>query len=62
MVRRIQAFESRVFGGMDQSAERIAHKSGNTGVISVVIKYWAPADPPVPILAPMVRWTILTWR
>jgi hypothetical protein len=40
----------------------IAHRSGNAGRFSVVIRYYAPADPPVPRRVPMVRWTIFTWR
>lgn len=43
-------------------AERMAQRSGKSGAISVVIRYWAPADPPVPTFVPIVRCTILTWR
>ena len=41
---------------------RISHRSGNAGCASVVRRYCAPADPPVPGLAPIVRSTIFTWR
>src|ERR1043166_2446825 len=44
------------------SSERIAHKSGNAGWLSVVSRYSAPADPPVPAFVPIVRCTIFTWR
>jgi 2-polyprenyl-6-methoxyphenol hydroxylase-like FAD-dependent oxidoreductase len=42
--------------------ERMSHRSGNAGRNSVDLKYSAPADPPVPIRAPMIRSTILRWR
>lgn len=59
---RIQAIEKPGFGCMDQSEDRIAHRSGKIGVISVVSRYCAPAEPPVPGFEPIVRWTIFTWR
>jgi hypothetical protein len=37
-VGRIQGIENADFGQMDQSAERMAHKSGKTGVINVDIR------------------------
>lgn len=40
--------------------ERIAHRSGNAGRNSVPRRYAAPDEPPVPVLAPMIRSTILT--
>lgn len=39
---------------------RISHKSGKNGLSSVVARYAAPLDPPVPRLLPIVRWTIFT--
>ena len=48
--------------GTHQNSVRIAHRSGKMGRESVVRRYSAPVEPPVPILAPMVRSTILTWR
>jgi hypothetical protein len=44
------------------SAVRIAHRSGNSGLNRVFLRYSTPAEPPVPVFMPMVRWTILTWR
>src|SRR5205814_3668085 len=41
---------------------RISHRSGNNGLESVVARYAAPVDPPVPRLVPIVRSTIFTWR
>lgn len=48
--------------GVDHSSERIAQRSGKAGWLSVFITYSAPADPPVPILVPIVRCTIFTCR
>ncbi len=39
----------------------MAHKSGKVGRPTVVRRYVAPAEPPVPRLPPMVRSTIFTW-
>ena len=44
-----------------QNRLRTSHSGGNAGR-SVLRRYAAPADPPVPIFAPMVRSTIFTWR
>ena len=41
---------------------RTAHRSGKAASKSVVRRYAAPDEPPVPALSPMVRSTILTWR
>ena len=41
---------------------RTAHRSGKAASNSVVRRYAAPDEPPVPALSPMVRSTILTWR
>ena len=38
-----------------------AHRSGKVGWPSVVRRYVAPAEPPVPWRPPIVRSTILTW-
>src|SRR5204863_6801024 len=46
----------------DHSWPRIAQRSGKSGWKSVLRKYSAPADPPVPVLVPIVRSTIFTWR
>jgi hypothetical protein len=37
------------------SSDRIAHRSGNSGWFSVVIRYSEPALPPVPRRVPIVR-------
>ena len=42
------------------NCERISQRSGKIGVMSVVARYCAPLDPPVPIFAPIVRCTIFT--
>lgn len=47
-------------GFVVQSCERISQRSGKIGVMSVVARYCAPLDPPVPIFAPIVRCTIFT--
>src|SRR6266567_577267 len=47
---------------IDQSADRIAQRSGNAGWLIVVKRYSAPAEPPVPGFVPIVRWTIFTCR
>src|SRR5207249_10047813 len=44
------------------SSVRIAQRSGNAGLFSVVSRYSAPVDPPVPGFVPMVRCTIFTCR
>src|SRR5207249_10315827 len=44
------------------SRDRIAQRSGKMFCPSVVRRYDAPADPPVPWRVPIVRSTILTWR
>src|SRR5688572_27454264 len=46
--------------GADHSSERIAQRSGKAGWLSVLMRYSAPADPPVPIFVPIVRCTIFT--
>ena len=46
----------------DHSSLRMAQRSGNTGIDSVVRRYGTPDDPPVPAFEPMVRSTIFTWR
>ena len=48
--------------GAAHSCDRTAQRSGNIGWKSVVRRYAAPDDPPVPILSPIVRSTIFTWR
>src|SRR5690606_12907989 len=42
------------------SSVRIAHRSGNAGLKSVVLRYSAPVEPPVPGFVPIVRSTILS--
>ena len=42
--------------------DRISQRSGNRFCPSVVRRYAAPDEPPVPGFAPIVRSTILTWR
>ena len=41
--------------------DRIAHRSGNSGWNSVVLRYAALGELPVPGLLLRVRFTILTW-
>src|SRR5258705_11133016 len=40
---------------IDHSSDLIAHRSGKAGWLSVVSRYSAPAEPPVPVFVPMVR-------
>ena len=51
-----------VVGQWVHSRRRTAHRSGKAASKSVVRRYAAPDEPPVPALSPMVRSTILTWR
>jgi len=60
VLRRERAGRRRL--GAAHSCDRTAQRSGNIGRKSVVRRYAAPEDPPVPILSPIVRSTIFTWR
>ena len=60
VLRRERAGRGRL--GAAHSCDRTAQRSGNIGRKSVVRRYAAPDDPPVPILSPIVRSTIFTWR
>ena len=51
-----------VLGQRVHRRRRTAHRSGKAASKSVVRRYAAPDEPPVPALSPMVRSTILTWR
>jgi hypothetical protein len=48
--------------GRDHSSLRTAQRSGKTGTDSVVRRWAAPTDPPLPGRSPMVRSTILASR
>jgi hypothetical protein len=50
-------------GGIElHSSVRITQRSGYAGRLRVVVRYAAPAEPPVPRRVPMVRSTIFTCR
>ena len=60
--RASQVGQSRSGLGHPQRAARMAQRSGKSGWKRVARRYSTPLEPPVPVLVPIVRSTIFTWR